>query len=248
MEFWEGTDRDDLDRVFFGGGDPPADGSFDPFLPGLGKEDGSDDDVYGDTNDSGEQDDPASVIRYGRFGNQGNGRFQPDDDKPFPWERGTDQPTVGERSARERQAADTGNRNVGRVAAERGGSPPTGVRRTESAGVASSIAAAQQRIRADASVPLTDDEQRAAVVDRQEHPRSKIPRHYERQSITRPPQFQRTTFEATMMALKANAAGDWIVQIKVPAEYKSAVFDLGDAYGLALEVQITRKSYDRNGH
>ena len=51
-----------------------------------------------------------------------------------------------------------------------------------------------------------------------------------------------------MMALKANAAGDWIVQIKVPAEYKSAVFDLGDAYGLALEVQITRKSYDRNGH
>ncbi len=244
----EGIDPDDLDSVLFGGSDPPADGSFDPFLPGLGNEDGSDDDVYGVTDDAEQSDDSVGVIRYGRFGGQDPGGFQQNDIGPLPWERGTDQPTVGESSARARTAADTGNRNVGRIAEQRSGGSSTGlVRRQRAEGVASSIADAQERIREQSRIPLDDDERRRAVKSDEAGEVKKITRTYERQSILTPPQFQECFFEATLVTLKSNVTGDWIITLKVPPEFKSQVFDLGDAYGLALTTTIVRKRYTKNG-
>lgn len=247
MDFWDGDDRDDLDNVLFGGSDPPGDGSFDPFLPGIGQEgsemDGDDGDIDSPTDDYGDND----LGRILRFSSQVASRQQSDDDQSLPWERGTNQPTKGEGSARDRAAADTGDRNVRRIADVRGGGATTGIlRREQSEGVANSISDAQRRIRANATIPLDETEQVAAVKNDEAGHYKKITRHYERQSISRPPEFRSANFEATMMALKANATGDWILQVKVPAEFKSAVFDLGDAYGLALDITVARKSYSRD--
>jgi hypothetical protein len=68
----------------------------------------------------------------------------------------------------------------------------------------------------------------------------KITRHYERQAITAPPPFKRSDFEATLVGLKANTTGDWIITLRVGQENREAATSLGDAYGLALDVVIEK--------
>ncbi len=237
----------DIDDVLFGASDPPADGSFDPFLPGLGQDDTEGDGRYGGADDSEPSDGADGVIRYGRFGGQSHSGQQPDDDEPLPWAGGTDQPARGIEEQRDREAADAGNRQLRRVANERGRSPGTGTvgrERTES--VEGGIAAAQQRIGRLASVPITPNDERALAIGAREHRdgvQYKPKREYQKQHILTPPQFQQCEFEATLQGLKSNTAGNWMLQLIVPPSDANAVFQLKDGYGLALKVTVVRKPF-----
>ena len=230
---------DDLDSVLLGGGLNPVHDAFDPFATGIGEGDGDSDSDDGDT-------DSAIIYDYGDT----FGRFSGGYNEAVPTDGesllgpGPKPSTTGADEQRERAATDAGIGNVRRVADERGGNPGTGVaRRTRSEGVASSIGQAAQRIRAEASIPLTDDERRAGVnsLGNGTQDRGKIKRTYTRSIITEVPTFRRSSFEAMLMGLKANTNGDWIIQLKVPNEFTTEATSLGQAYGLALDISITRK-------
>jgi hypothetical protein len=242
---------DDLDSVLLGGDDSIGDGDFDPFDTGSGENDGSDDSsTYGYGPDSESNDTNAfdGLLGTGREIRAAEPR---DDDQPLPWARGN-QPVSGEGSARERAAADTGDRNVRRVADERTGDAGTGVaRKQRSSGVADSIESAQSAIRKRVrdSQPLDDGERESVklvIKEQNQSPYSKVKRRYERREIKNVPIFGATNFEATITGLKANTAGNWIVQFNIPAEFRDSATVLGDAYGLALKVTVERKLYD--GH
>ena len=243
----------DIDSVLFGGSDPPVDGSFDPWLPGLGQErteddsgNGTSDHHFRDGGFTAGDDDAEGVIRYGRFGGEGDRIDQRDDGEPLPWQGATDRPIVGAAERREREAADTGNRNVTRTAEERTGRSNEGGTRTDPPRLASSINAAAERIRADIRIPLDARERSAAVIKWEESRGNgpgggKIPRTYERKRLDHAPQFMATDFEATLAGLKANTNGIWIITLTVAPYDKSAVYTLDDAYGLALDVHVQRK-------
>lgn len=135
----------DRDAVLFGGDDPPADGSFDPFLPGLGQEGDATSPFSGEANGHNGSDDSASIYEFPNDGTGvgdrsadgyrvieqgdvgGDSIFQSrhyggdqvdksDDDRSLPWE-GTGAATVlGAAERAAREAADTGNRNIRRTA------------------------------------------------------------------------------------------------------------------------------------
>jgi hypothetical protein len=236
----------DIDSVLFGGSDPPADGSFDPFLPGLGYSSDEDDGPDGAGDDPEQPDGADGVIRYGRFGSEGNSGFQQNDDQSLPWEGRTGNPPRGIAEQQQREGTDTGIGNVRRIADQRGGSTGTGAfRRERPEGLAGSISDAQQRIRAVATQPLdSHDERGIAVAAQTFHTGSGKPkREYQKQALSSPPQFQSTEFEATLMGLKSNVAGNWILQLVIPPSDAAGVFDLKDAYGLALKVSVVRKRY-----
>lgn len=230
----------DLDDVLFGGSDPPADGSFDPFLPGLGEEGRED---YGDSRDS----DTAIIYSYtdaiGRqhgTDSEGPGRLQPDDDQPLPWSGTAVRRVVGADEQRDRAATDIGIRSV--AAKHQGSIGPGGTGREQSDGVANSLFDAQQRIRAESG----DGPTTVRIVEggnRNHTPILKPTRPYERQEIHRPPEFENTSFEAMLLKQASNTAGEWIITLKAPMTEKDNVFDLADAYGLALTVTITRKRF-----
>jgi hypothetical protein len=243
------NDHYDIDSVLFGGSDPPADGSFDPFLPGLGQEGSEDDGLYGEPNYADQSDDSDGVVRYGRFGSEGDEGLQPDYDGPPTWEGRTDKPAVGTDEQRLREAADAGIGHLRRVADARGGGSGTGAfRRDNPPRVANSIADAQQRIRELARVPITPDDERAIAVAAERGPeqRSKPKRTYEKQRISAPPQFQECKFIATLAGLKTNVAGTWTLTLSVPAD-DAAMFDLKNSYGLALNVHVERKRFTSDG-
>lgn len=237
---------DDLDSVLFGGSDSPGDGGFDPFTEGIGGDESTSDGPDGDDDSFQRNDDSIGVIRYGRFGGQDPGGITPTDNGPLPWAGGTNPSAAELRTERTREATSAGNRYVGRVADERSGGNPAGLRRTASTGVADSIAAAQQRIREQSREPLTGPESVAAVKADEAGETKKITRSYEKQSILAPPTFKSTNFEATIMGLKANTAGDWIIQLRVPPDFRESVTCLGDAYGLALDVVIVKRNFRPN--
>lgn len=245
-------DDDDLDSVLFGGSDSPGGGVFDPFEQGDGTDGEQDDGSDGIDYDPEQSDSSVGVVRYGRFGGKDPGGFEPNDAGPLPWERGTDQPTSGGDQQRDLERTDTGIRNVRRVAESRSESPTTGsaggfARKQNSPTVANSIGDAQQRIRADAAVPLSDDELGPAIRALDNGVKSrKITRHYEKQAITQPPTFRSTNFEATLTGLKANTTGDWIVMLRIPQQYREQATSLGDAYGLALDVVVVKHNFNPN--
>jgi hypothetical protein len=237
----------DLDSVLFGGSDPPGDGSFDPFLPGLGESQREDDSNDGDIDTAVIYDGTNSFGRSDRSSGEGDSGFTQDDDRPFPGARRTVEQAVGIAEQREREAADAGDRHLRRVAEQRGGSAGTGTPRRESSeGVANSIADAQQRIKLRAVDPLTPADERtlAIAAERQGPGVGKPKREYQKRIVSSPPQFQETEFEATLMGFKSNVAGNWILQLVIPPMDAAAVIDLKDAYGLALKVTVTRKRYD----
>lgn len=212
---------DDLDSVLLGGDIGPDGGDFDPFATGDGTDDGDvDTAIIYDRSDA-----------FGGFvggGIQGDSGQPANDDGPLFRSRADHPSSAALREQREREAVDTGIGNVGRVAADRSGHTSEGVaRRERSEGVANSLFDAQQRVRAD--IARSDDD--------------RIKRHYERQSITAPPQFESTSFEATIAKLQANATGDWIITLKVPSANRAEATVLGDSYGLALQVTIERKRF-----
>lgn len=238
---------DDTDFVLFGGDDSPAYGAFDTFLEGITGNDPADDDFHGDADDPEQSNDPTDRSGYDGPHLESIGRLQQDDDQSLPWERGTGQPISGSAEQRARDAADTGNRHVGRVAAERAPSTGTGIGRNRSQPVANNILDAQQRIRAQSRLALDDDERLAAVKSYEAGEIKKPTRSYTKQHILAPPTFQQCEFEATLIGLKANTSGDWIVNLKVPPLDDEAVISLKHGYGLALEVHVTRKRFTSNG-
>lgn len=241
----------DLDSVLFGGSDPPADGSFDPFLPGLGQEgaaaspsvrdtDGHDGDGYEEAVD----DDGIGIIRYGRFGDQSDSEHERDSDQSLPWQGARDQPVAGAGERHDRERADAGIRNVRRTAEEHSGRSTAGGTRANSPRVDSSISAAAERIRADLRVPL-DARERSAAVLKWEQARAapgggKI-RRYEKQGVTDAPQFMSTDFEAMLVGLKAGRGGDWILTLQVSRDARQAVYSMDDAFGLALDIHVQRR-------
>ena len=241
----------DLDLVLFAGGNPPADGSFDPFLPGLGQEgaedtgsERSDDGYFRDGYSAAGPNDGDNIIRYGRFGGEGDSQYEPNDNGPLPWQGAGDIPVLGEGERRGREAADAGNRNVRRTAEQHSGSIGPGVTgKSHAPRVDSSIASAAERIRSDLRVPL-DARERSAAVLRWEQEGSKgnrkIKREYQKQGIDHPPQFHSVNFEAMLTGLKANVSGDWILTLVVPKDSKQAVYQLDDAFGLALDIHVQR--------
>jgi hypothetical protein len=240
-------DDDNPHSVFLGNGDSPGDELFDPFEPRVGTslepDDREDGNVDGDIDTATFQYDPNNRGR--QFGNSHQG--SPDNDGPIPWPRSPSQSTIGEQSERDRAAADTGDRNIRRVADSRtGGSQQRIVRRERAEGVASSILDAQQRVRTHLSIPLSDEE-RADIPRVAEPGGDKTIRHFIRSGIHAPPQFEQTVFEATIHGLKSNASGDWIIQFIVPAADRDAATILGDAYGLALDVAVIRKHFGPGG-
>jgi hypothetical protein len=94
--------------------------------------------------------------------------------------------------------------------------------------VASGLLDAAERLRA--SFPRDDG------VERPKRP-------YQRRNIAASPAFEHTAFEATIFKLLSAANGDWMVTFKVPSEYREAATVLGDSYGLALDVSITRRHH-----
>lgn len=250
----------DLDSVLFGGSDPPNDGSFDPFLPGLRQEGTTDDgdgweaDGYPGIGSQESDDDNAdNIVGYGRFDNEGYRIHEQDDGGPLPWQREGDIGVLGAEERRAREAADTGNRNIRGVAEKRSGGTGTGGNgtgtRTHSTNVESSIGAAAERIRADLRVPLDARERSAAVIRWSEHTRStgpgggKLKRQYVRDDPDAPMQFISSDFECMMTGLKANSSGNWILTLQIPAEAGQAIFPLHKAFGLALDVHVQRRKY-----
>lgn len=235
--------------MFFGGSDFTPDGSFDPFATVLGEADGEVTNVYGDTDHPGESDSPDGVVRYGRHTDQSDSGYEQDADRPITGERGTVQQVIGADEQRDRDRTDAGIRHLRRVATEHSGSPGTGtVRRSTSEGVASSIADAQERIRAAAGQPLGADERRDIAVASQTftHGSSK-PRTYQKRHVTVAPTFEECEFEATMGGLKSNTAGSWVLTLVIPPHEANGVLQLSASYGLALKVKVERKRYGPNG-
>ena len=99
--------------------------------------------------------------------------------------------------------------------------------------MANSILDAQQRLRGE-------------LPHFEEFPR-KGPRTYNKREVLTPPQFQSANFEATIFKLQSNAAGEWMLTLKVPPEYREQATSLGDSYGLSLMVNVNRKRYDPDG-
>lgn len=241
----------DPDSQLFGDGDSPADGSFDPFLPGLGQERDTSAEPLGDSDrhsrvsysDSGD-DEPETVIRYGKFSDSGGNLDKSDDNRPLPWEGAGSVTVSGADERRAREGADTGNRNIRRTAERHDRDTPTGTigdRKTHSAGVDSSISAAAQRIRGELAGPVDARQRSVAIAEFAAKGHMQLgPRQYQKQGITAPPQFLNTTFEAMLMGLKANASGDWILQLKIDQDAGQLVFPLHSAFGLALDVSVTR--------
>lgn len=250
----------DLDSVLFGGSDPPNDGSFDPFLPGLrqegdtdGPDDGTSDGYLGDGSEAAEHDDADNIVGYGRFSDEGYRIHQQNDDGPLPWQREGDIGLLGAEERRAREGADTGTRNIRGVAEKRAGSvgageAGTGVR-TNQPNVDSSISAAAERIRADIRVPLDARERSSAVVRWSQHTRStgpgggKIKRQYVRDDPDAPMQFISANFEAMLTGLKANSSGHWIMTLQIAPEEGQAIFPMHMAFGLALDMHVQRRRF-----
>jgi hypothetical protein len=242
------SDDYSLDSVLFGGDDPPGDGSFDPFLPGLGEADGTNDDLYGDTDHSGESNSSVGVIRYGRFGGESDNGYEPDDDGPLLRTGGPDNTVFGSEEHRARAATDTGIGHLRRVADERSGSTREGEPGTHK-GVASSIAAAQQRIRESAIQPITDSERRDIAVASGSftHGSNKPKREYQKRTVTEVPTFQECEFIATIAGLKTNVTGTWTLTLNISPSESAEALKLKDSFGLALTVHAYRKQYTVDG-
>lgn len=250
--------NDDIDPgpVFLRDSDPSTDEPFDPFKPRFreeggtatpspGNSDGHDGSSYEETTD----DDGIGIIRYGRFSDEGDGEHQQDDDRPLPWQGTGDIGILGATERRDREGADTGTRNIRGTAEKHARLPNTGRYRTESSahspGVENSISAAAERIRADLREPLDARERSAAVVRWSEEgdKNRKLKRQYQKTGVLIPPQFLNTTFEAMMVGLKANVSGEWILTLKIDADAAQLVFPLHSAFGLALNVEVSRHSH-----
>lgn len=50
-----------------------------------------------------------------------------------------------------------------------------------------------------------------------------------------------TDFEAMLVGLKANRAGDWILTLQVSRDARQAVYSMDDAFGLALDIHVQRR-------
>jgi hypothetical protein len=68
---------------------------------------------------------------------------------------------------------------------------------------------------------------------------------YERQAVLTPPQFRHTQFEAIVSKLQSNADGSWMVTLRIPPYDREQATILRDAYGLALDVTVNRRSFTR---
>lgn len=58
------------------------------------------------------------------------------------------------------------------------------------------------------------------------------------------PSFQECQVAGSLMSLKSNTAGDWIVSFRIDGESDDEVVKLRKAHGLSLDIAITRKSRD----
>ena len=240
--------NDDSDFAFFGGSPDTADLPF-PFgpTPEPGYEPGDSDDDGSDGAHSYDQHEHG-VIRYGRFSDEDDERAADDIRDSVPWTRGPIHVIRGAAEQREREAADTGDRHVGRVADARSGEHPAGEHGGRTAGaarVANNLGDATLRLRETPSGgialvprrPIDDGpiETDTATIERV------IKRQYERSNLTEAPKFRECQFEATLVGLRANPNGDWIIQFKVSPEFDNAVTQLKHGYGLALQADFRRK-------
>lgn len=250
---------DSVDDLLFPSGHYPG-MDFDPFEL-RGDESGgqaSQSDLRTDESGSGHYTEPE--YRYDRASDQSIAGFQPDDAGPVPWQGARAQSVTGAAERDAREAAHTGDRNVRRTAEQRTGGIGEGGSGTgpgdHEPAVANSIGDAAERLRrklcedlretiaADAGIPLDADRRSAKVLELAEHPNIKPPkREYNKQHITTPPQFETTSFEATIAGLKANVNGEWILTLKVSADSRQRVYALDDAFGLALKVSIDRRRF-----
>lgn len=245
----------DRDAVLFGGDDPPSDGSFDPFLPGLSEEGSTSfrGDDSADTavihqfpeNSGGYEyvdDDGYTVLE--RSHNGSDRIDKSDDDRSLPWEGAGNLTVHGAAERAAREAADAGNRNIRRVAESHDrsvGAGADGNGKTHSTGVDSSISAAAQRIRSEIAGPVDTGRRSAAIAKFAESGHLPLgPRQYQKQGVTAPPRFMSTEFEAMLTGLKANVSGDWILTLKIEQSEGDKIFPLHSAFGLALDVHVDR--------
>ena len=161
--------------------------------------------------------------------------------------------------------SDTGIGNVRRVAAERStgagtggagtGQPDEDAEKPTDRGLgrrmATSIEQAAERLRAEHSEGLTlvDGPGLEARIKEFVHSEGKggnfhAKRAYQRSVITSAPKFRECELtEVNLAGLRAAATGEWIVTLKIPPSCFEEVTKLSSAYGLALDMTITRKSY-----
>ena len=238
------NDHDDSDIAFFGVSPGTSDLPF-PFgpTPEPGYEpddssnDGSDSPTAYDSNEYG-------VIRYGRFDGEDDEGTAEDFRDSIPWQGGPIRFIRGADEQRAIEAADTGDRHVGRVADARAGLDTQGATGGSATRVADSIRDAGERIRRSNGATLSSnakpDELRGINVTDP----STVKRQYERSTIVAPPTFRRAEFESTLTGLKANVNGDWIITFKVSPQYDEAVMSLKNSYGLALKQSIERRTHE----
>ena len=234
--------NDDSDIAFFGSSPDTADLPF-PFgpTPEPGYEPGDSDDDGSDSPHAYDQHEHG-VIRYGRFNDHDDEATTDDVRDSVPWQRGPIHIVRGAAEQREREAADTGDRHVGRVADARTGVHTSGGTGGSDQRVANSLRDASERARGSIVTQLGRGPE-LPIVDGLETDTRTIKRHYELSTLTEVPKFRHCEFEGTLVGLKANVNGDWIVQFKVSPRFDEAVMQLKHGYGLALKHVIDRKKH-----
>lgn len=155
----------------------------------------------------------------------------------------------------EREAADTGNRNVGRAAAEHGGAPDEDGGRGQGS-VANSVAAAADRLLrsvrhhpSDTGGEAGSPEDMGRATGGME---SRVVPISGRKWSAKPAenvQLEPTTlsFNAEVHGIRTNVQGDWMVTIKVPFYASDAVMALNKLTGMNLEVTVISNGIDLDG-
>lgn len=246
-------DDDDLGTVLLGSSDNSSDMDFDPFNPIVRKHDEQDGgDSYGNGTDA-EPDHRASFLRYSGTSGEGSEGIPADDSRSVLGPGTGDTVTTGaveQRSIDQRRARDD---QLRRTAEQRSGGTKEGSGRGRvPTGMANSIRDAAERIRNDFAREPNDTErvgigrqleEQDSHDTQRKSPTRKIT--YERQAVLSPPLFRTTQFEAIVSKLQSNADGSWMLTLRIPPYDRAQATVLGDAYGLALDVTVNRRSFTR---
>lgn len=256
-------DPDDIAAAFFGVPTPSP-----PFtIPGFDDGDAELIDIESGrrqpTSDDFDQDDATHVSRYDGYSyvdhEKTSGVPRDSDVRPGARDRRND----NERALRAARAA--GTRQIQRSAATHTGGDVAGGEGSADSGtdehpLAQSLADAQSRFRAEQALPESRDNTlvEAALASspvllerggytrtatQLEETRTRLTRSHGQ--ITEVPKFTHAEFEAQFYGLKANASGDWMLTLRIPAGNYDEVMKMSQSHGLALDVDISRRPIAR---
>lgn len=65
-------------------------------------------------------------------------------------------------------------------------------------------------------------------------------------AITEAPRFKHTVIQGQIFGLKANVNGEWMLTLRVPSDCFEGIHLLNGAFGLELDLDITRRPIKRS--